>query len=284
MNRRNFLLGSAGALGTVTVGSVAYTSATATRTVDVRVEADDSASAALRLEPGPAGGTDIRGSQLVVTGETDDKYTTPDGSFVFGDGTDPTNVYAFRMTNNLTEQREYALTSYVEPETAGVGVSLFDINGNELGSSAGAITAVSSDLIVMETTASLPGNTGIDITVYEDTDPNDDAAPVNEELVALDDGTNTYELQNIDFDDGNELWFEAEFTTDDTIEEDPSLSEVTLRNDGGDEIQSVDNTGEVVVLDPGQVAYAILAIETSTDDTDISGIVEISSSANEDFS
>ena len=284
MKRRNFLLGSAGAFGTVTVGSVAYTSASAARTVDVRVEADDSASAALRLEPGPAGGTEIRGSQLVVTGEADSKYTTPDGSFIFGDGTDPTNVYAFRMTNNLAERREFALTSDATPDDAGVSVNLFDVNGNQLGSSASTVTAVSADLIVMETTASLPGATAIDITVYEDTDPSDDAAPVNSESVALDDGTNTYELSNIDFDDGNELWFEAEFTTDDTIEEDPSLSEVTLRNDGGDEIQSVDNTGEVVVLNPGQVAYAILAIETSTDDTDVSGTVEISSSANEDFS
>ena len=284
MNRRNFLLGSAGALGSVTVGSVAYTSATAARTVDVRVEADNSASAALRLEPGPAGGTEIRGSQLVVTGESDDKYTTPEGTFIFGDATDPTNVYAFRMTNNLAETREFALTTYVEPETAAVGVNLFDNSGNGLGSSAGTITAVSADEIVMEATASLPGATGIDITVYEDTDPDDDTAQVNEETVALDDGTSTYELTNITFDDGNELWFEAEFTTDPNTEEDPALSEVTLRNDGGDEIQSVDSTGEVIILDPGQVAYAILTIETPIDDTDISGVLEISTSANEDFS
>lgn len=284
MKRRNFLLGSAGALGTVTVGSVAYTSASAARTVDVRVEADDSASAALRLEPGPAGGTEIRGSQLVVTGEADSKYTTPDGSFIFGDGTDPTNVYAFRMTNNLAERREFALTSDATPDDAGVSVNLFDVNGNQLGSSASTVTAVSADLIVMETTASLPGATAIDITVYEDTDPSDDAAPVNSESVALDDGTNTYELSNIDFDDGNELWFEAEFTTDPSIDDDPSLSEVTLRNDGGDTIQSVDNTGQVVALDPGQVAYAVVAIDTSVDDTDISGTLEISASASEDFS
>ena len=284
MNRRNFLLGSAGALGSVTVGSVAFTSATATRTVDVRVEADDAASAALRLEPGTAGGTEIRGSQLVVTGESDTKYTTPDGTFIFGDTANPTNVYAFRMTNNLAEPREYALTTDTGPESAALGADLFDSGGNGLGSSAGTITAIGADQIVIETTTSIPETTGISITVYEDTDPSDDTAQVNEETVALDDGTNTYELTNITFDDGNELWFEAEFTTDENTEEDPSLSGVTLRNDGSDEIQSVDNTGEVFILNPGQVAYAVLTIETPSDNTDISGVLEISTSANESFS
>lgn len=284
MNRRKFLIGSAGALGSGTIGSLAFTSATAEREVDIRVTSDDSADAALRLEPGPAGGTEIRGSQLAITGAVDSKYTTPDGTFIFGDEADPTSVYAFRLTNNVAETREYTLTTDTTPDGASIGARLFNASGNEIGSSAGTIETVTADQIVIEATASIPENTGIDLTVYEDTDPSDDTAPVNEESVSLEDGTNTYELTNIEFDDGHEIWFEAEFTTDSSTDEDPSLSEVTLRNDGGNQITSVDNTGEVFALDPGQAAYAVLTINTTTDTTNVTGVLEISTSANEDFS
>ncbi|WP_088901384.1 hypothetical protein [Halorubrum lacusprofundi] len=286
MNRRNSLIGSAGVLGASAVGSLAYTEATVQRNVDVRVEADDNAQAALRLQAGPAGGSEVDQTtgQLVVTGEADGVHVTPDGEFIFGDDADPANVYAFSMTNNLAVYREFAVTTATDKTDTAVGIDFYDSAGNLLGSSAGAET-VSTDTtdVQVETVATVPTDTSISLTVYEDTDPASDTDEILSATRNVEDGTNVYSLTELDFSDESDVWMEVEFTVQDSATEDPELSEVTLQTSQGSDIGTIDDAGQIVPLDAGEVAYAVMSVTTPQSDGTVSGLVEIQSSETESF-
>jgi len=225
------------------------TEATVQRNVDVRVEADDNAQAALRLQAGPAGGSEVDQTtgQLVVTGEADGVHVTPDGEFIFGDDADPANVYAFSMTNNLAVYREFAVTTATDKTDTAVGIDFYDSAGNLLGSSAGAET-VSTDTtdVQVETVATVPTDTSISLTVYEDTDPASDTDEILSATRNVEDGTNVYSLTELDFSDESDVWMEVEFTVQDSATEDPELSEVTLQTSQGSDIGTIDDAGQIV--------------------------------------
>jgi len=111
MQRRKFLIGSAGAVATAAFGSLAYTEATVNRSANVSVVTDDDANAALLFDAQL--GTSINADgQLVVDGLSNlngggDAYATPDGTFVFGDSASPSTTYAFSMTNQLASSRAF---------------------------------------------------------------------------------------------------------------------------------------------------------------------------------
>jgi hypothetical protein len=81
--------------------------------------------------------------------------------------------------------------------------------------------------IELETTATIPTNTSIDITVFEDTDSS--STSNRQESVSIDDGTNTYQLTLLESSvaQGDTLWIEASLSTsDDSVT--PELDSVTL--------------------------------------------------------
>jgi len=132
MNRRNSLIGSAGVLGASAVGSLAYTEATVQRNVDVRVEADDNAQAALRLQAGPAGGSEVDQTtgQLVVTGEADGVHVTPDGELHLWRRCRSSERVRVLTTNNLAVYREFAVTTATDKTDTAVGIDFYDSAGN----------------------------------------------------------------------------------------------------------------------------------------------------------
>lgn len=81
--------------------------------------------------------------------------------------------------------------------------------------------------IELETTAIIPTDTSIDVTVFEDT--NGSGSANRQENIAIDDGTNTYQLSLLESSvaQGDTLWIEANLSTsDDTVT--PELDSVTL--------------------------------------------------------
>lgn len=288
MERRNFLVSTVGLFGTAAVGSLAYNQATVNRDVSVQVNADDSADAQMQLQSGPAGGTEIKdaGNQLVLNGKSASNglLVTPDGTFTFGDASDPTNVYAFSVTNNLDNQKEYAVTASVEPTDALLNIDFYNASGSQIGSSAqAALTTGTTQDVEAEVTATIPSGTGIDLTFYEDADPsdNDDTADY-QQTISLQDGTNAYALNQLDLTDESDVWLEAEFFEDENASS-PELESVTLVNQDDTSIGSIDSAGQIFALGAGETAYAVLTIETVTDDTDVTGKVEISSADSASF-
>jgi len=76
---------------------------------------------------------------------------------------------------------------------------------------------------------------------------------------------------------------EVEFTVQDSATEDPELSEVTLQTSQGSDIGTIDDAGQIVPLDAGEVAYAVMSVTTPQSDGTVSGLVEIQSSETESF-
>jgi len=77
---------------------------------------------------------------------------------------------------------------------------------------------------------------------------------------------------------------EVEFTVQDSATEDPELSEVTLQTSQGSDIGTIDDAGQIVPLDAGEVAYAVTpSVTTPQSDGTVSGLVEIQSSETESF-
>jgi hypothetical protein len=129
MNRRQFILSTTGVVGASTVGGVAFTSATVTRDVNIGVDADD--AAIIGLNPGV--GTELDGDVLKINGTS--TALNPEGSFTFGDSNDPTNTYAFSITNNSGEQQTLTFTFSLDSrsDNADVTFDIFDDSGSSLG-------------------------------------------------------------------------------------------------------------------------------------------------------
>lgn len=137
MQRRKFLIGSAGAVATAAFGSLAYTEATVNRSANVSVVTDDDANAALLFDAQL--GTSINADgQLVVDGLSNlngggDAYATPDGTFVFGDSASPSTTYAFSMTNQLASSRAFDVAiNNLAPSGADLVMTFYASDGTEM--------------------------------------------------------------------------------------------------------------------------------------------------------
>lgn len=133
MHRREYLLSATGILGATTVGSIAYTSASVSRSVTSNVAAD--ATAVIGLTSGNIGAvTKTNGKLNVDTSGTADGLNS-DGTFTYGDSADPTATYAFAITNNdgNTHDLTLALDSMTLPGSSSFSLTLYDSSGTELG-------------------------------------------------------------------------------------------------------------------------------------------------------
>lgn len=79
--------------------------------------------------------------------------------------------------------------------------------------------------IELTTTASIPANTSLSVTVYEDTDQ--DGVAENSTSQSIDDGTNTYVLSGFAGGEGNDYWLTIEPSTSDPTTT-PSLTEAGI--------------------------------------------------------
>ncbi|WP_154018583.1 hypothetical protein [Halorubrum lacusprofundi] len=151
MQRRKFLIGSAGAVATAAFGSLAYTEATVNRSANVSVVTDDDANAALLFDAQL--GTSINADgQLVVDGLSNlngggDAYATPDGTFVFGDSASPSTTYAFSMTNQLASSRAFDVAiNNLAPSGADLVMTFYDGTGSQIGQADSATDATGMTL------------------------------------------------------------------------------------------------------------------------------------------
>jgi hypothetical protein len=102
MHRREFLLSATGIVGATTVGSLAYTSATVTRSVSASVS--DDASAVIGLDPNASvSGVTTNNGKLTIDVSSG---LNQDGTFEYGDYSDPSSTHAFTITNNDTQEHD----------------------------------------------------------------------------------------------------------------------------------------------------------------------------------
>lgn len=92
--------------------------------------------------------------------------------------------------------------------------------------------AVSPDVISsgeayeLEVSASIPDETSIEVEVKQDT--SGDSSPDNSESIALDDDTETYQLNNFEESTNSDYWLEIQLETDDKSVS-PSLQSIELK-------------------------------------------------------
>jgi len=114
--QRRTVIASVGAILGTSVGAAAFTSATVSRDATFTV-ATDASSALIGLNAGSTAGITETGDALAIS--LADLNTG--GSFVYGDGADIANAYAFSITNNDSNERSFTL-GY---DTAGVTFGIY---------------------------------------------------------------------------------------------------------------------------------------------------------------
>jgi hypothetical protein len=106
MHRREFLLSATGIVGATTVGSMAYTSASVTRSVTANVAADD--SSIIQLDPGGSvDAASLNGNQLEINVT---EALNQDGTFEYGDYSDPSTTPVFTITNQDDASRNISVS------------------------------------------------------------------------------------------------------------------------------------------------------------------------------
>jgi len=168
------------------------------------------------------------------------------------------------MTNNLAVYREFAVTTATDKTDTAVGIDFYDSAGNLLGSSAGAET-VSTDTtdVQVETVATVPTDTSISLTVYEDTDPASDTDEILSATRNVEDGTNVYSLTELDF-SPTKVMFGWKLNSRFRIPQPKILNSVKSpsKPHKGSDIGTIDDAGQIVPLDAGEVAYAVMSVTT----------------------
>lgn len=135
MERRNFVIGL-GSLATATaVGSVAVTSATVERDVNVAVSSDD--QALIGLIPGNTSATElVDGDRLEIDVSTSESAgLNPDALFEYGDPSAAETDNLFSLVNNDDEAQEFTVefTPTESGNDGAVTFTLFDGTGTEVG-------------------------------------------------------------------------------------------------------------------------------------------------------
>jgi hypothetical protein len=135
MERREFLLSAGGIVGATAIGSVAYTQATVTRTVNAEIANDDSAIIQL-LAGGHQAIYNNTDGQLVIDTTNGAAGLNSDGEFTYGDSTDISNDYAFSVTNNDDQEHDLAvrLENMTLPGTSSFKIEFFNSSGTAQGS------------------------------------------------------------------------------------------------------------------------------------------------------
>lgn len=109
MNRRELLIGGAAITGATAVGAVAFTTATVDRDLSIEVTSDE--QGIIGLTPGDVGAVNIVDGILTIDMSTDlTDGLNPDAEFYYGSSGEPTTTYAFSITNNDDEARDFTLS------------------------------------------------------------------------------------------------------------------------------------------------------------------------------
>jgi hypothetical protein len=139
MKRREFIVYGGGTAIGASLAAQAYTTATVSREMDISVVADDSTDALIQFTPGPAEGSRINSNdQLIIDGaatgsDSNDKNVTPDGSFTFGDPSNPSSKYSFSVTNQLNKDRSLTFKTNTAVSTGDVTLEFFASDGTSKG-------------------------------------------------------------------------------------------------------------------------------------------------------
>lgn len=134
MHRREFLLSGAAITGTTAIGAVAFTTASVEREVTIDVASDD--QGIIGLAPGTTNAVELVDGVLTIDTTTDrSDGLNPDGLFVYGNEGNPASEYAFSVTNNDDDGREFTfgLESFSLPSAGELTLTLYDDSGTVLG-------------------------------------------------------------------------------------------------------------------------------------------------------
>lgn len=109
MNRRQFVFGTAAAAGAGIVGVSAFTTADATRDVNIGVVADDSAVIGLTPDDTEIASLDDDGVLVIDTDIEGAGGLNPDANFTYGDPDNFENNHLFSIANNSASEREFTI-------------------------------------------------------------------------------------------------------------------------------------------------------------------------------
>jgi len=114
MQRRKFIagMGSLAAAGAAGIGTGAFTSASATRTVTAHV--DNDLNAQIALVPGQHSGIELNGDgelEIDLSGD-DGEGVNPNSKYSWGDPNDPANDFAFKIVNNDGQDYDDLILEY----------------------------------------------------------------------------------------------------------------------------------------------------------------------------
>ena len=135
MERRNFIIGAASLATATTIGSVAVTSATVERDVNIAVASDD--QALIGLIPGDTSAAElVNGDQLEIDVSTDQSSgLNTNALFEYGDPSDPVSTNLFSLVNNDDDTQEFTV-SFAPTEGGNDGAvtfTLYDDGGDQVG-------------------------------------------------------------------------------------------------------------------------------------------------------
>ena len=114
MQRRKFIagMGSLAAAGAAGIGTGAFTSASATRTVTAHV--DNDLNAQIALVPGQHSGIELNGNgelEIDLSGDNGEGVN-PNSQYSWGDPNDPANDFAFKIVNNDGQDYDDLILEY----------------------------------------------------------------------------------------------------------------------------------------------------------------------------
>lgn len=150
MNRRNFVIGTGAIATSVGVGSLALTSATVERSVNIGVATDN--AAVVGLIPGSTSAASLaNGDQLEIdTSTSNANGLNTEATFEYGDPANPTSTNLFSIVNNSGSEQEF--TVEFARSSSGDGSVTFELYDNS-GSSVGNVTTSQSQTFTLSSAA-----------------------------------------------------------------------------------------------------------------------------------
>lgn len=126
------IIGSLGVIGITSVSSVAFTSASVSRDVNVAVSADDSAIVGLNPGSLDAASLDSDGALQIDTANGSNDLNV-DSTFTYGDGSNPSTTHLFSLTNNDSAEHDFTF-NYNSQGASAVTFEVYDDTGTQSGS------------------------------------------------------------------------------------------------------------------------------------------------------
>jgi len=128
------------------VGASAFTTASATRDINIEVAADDEAIIGL-VPSDDTDAAELVDDVLVIDTQVESSGLNPDATFTYGDEDEPENTHLFILTNNSVDEYDFEIEFEREDNEAGgeVTFDFYDDDGNTTSVSTDAETVTLSD-------------------------------------------------------------------------------------------------------------------------------------------